>query len=384
MLLRFFKYLLGILLTLGVAVVLFLKFSPVFGGHADTVTLSHMAKMTTFKDGKFDNLEPIIVDGSGAGVDKSERLTMGDFILNIFNPADGKHPTEPLPTLPLAENIPNKNNSFTWLGHSTVLFKMGDKTIITDPVFYRVSPIALGGSPYAMTHLPQTKDLPSIDIVIISHDHYDHLDMKAIKEIHEQVGQFLVPLGVKAHLVRWGVNADKISEFGWHDNQVVDGLSLTYVPSRHYGGRSFNTKNMTLWGGWVVKSSDFSLYYTGDSGWGKHFGDIGERYAPADGFDLMLVENGAYNVNWADVHMFPEQSVQATIDARAKLALPVHWGKYDLAYHPWSEPAKRFTKEADAKSVAYITPKIGQNFTIENGSAISDKGELGKWWESVK
>lgn len=147
MILRFFKYLLGVLLTLVVGVVLFMKLSPVFGGHADSVTLSHMAKMTTFKDGKFDNIEPIIVDGSGVGVPDEERLTMGDFILNIFHPKDGKHPKEPLPSLPLADNLPNKNNSFTWLGHSTVLFKMGDKTIITDPVFYRASPIALGANP---------------------------------------------------------------------------------------------------------------------------------------------------------------------------------------------------------------------------------------------
>lgn len=230
-----------------------------------------------------------------------------------------------------------------------------------------------------MTHPPKTADLPAIDIVIISHDHYDHLDMKTITDIHDKVARFMVPLGVKAHLVRWGVNADKVSEFGWHDNQVVDGLSLTYVPARHYGGRSFQTRNMTLWGGWVVKSSDFSLYYTGDSGWGKHFDEIGKRYAPVDGFDLMLVENGAYNTNWADVHMFPEQSVQATIDARAKLALPVHWGKYDLAYHSWREPAERFTKEADAKGVAYVSPKIGQNFSIDNGNT----EQFDKWWESV-
>ncbi|MDO4895956.1 MAG: MBL fold metallo-hydrolase [Moraxella sp.] len=375
-LLTVLKYLVGLVMASVVAMLGFLKLSPVFGGTADTITLAHMAKMTTFKNGKFDNLEPIIVDGSGAGVSDDERLTLMDFIINILNPADGKHPKEPLPTLALSDNLPKSNHRFTWLGHSTVLFKMGDKTLITDPVFYQVSPIFVGGSPYKMTHLPATHDLPNIDVVLISHDHYDHLDMKAIKDIHQRVGQFVVPLGIKAHLVRWGVEANKVREFAWHDTHQIDNLTVSFVPARHYGGRSFDTKNMTLWGGWVVKSPDFSLYYTGDGGYGKHFADIGQRYAPDDGFDLMLVENGAYNINWADVHMTPEQSVQAVKDARAKVALPVHWGKYDLAYHSWREPAERFVAEADKQGVSHITPQIGQSFGIND--------RFGRWWETVK
>ncbi len=376
MFIKILKYLLivSVLLVLGVAG--FIKLSPVFGGHADSVTLAHMAKMKTFNNGKFENLEPIVVDGSGAGVAEEDRLGIGDFLVNIFNPADGKHPKEPLPTLPLKDNIPKENNSVTWLGHSSVLFKMGDKLLLTDPVFYRVSPIPLGGSPYAMTHPPKTQDLPPIDVVIISHDHYDHLDMKAIKEIHERVGKFFVPLGVKAHLLQWGVPDDKIQEFAWHDSQTLDGLTLHFVPSRHYGGRRFDTKNTTLWGGWIVKSGDFSLYYTGDGGYGKHFLDIGKQYAPEGGFDLMLVESGAYNVNWADVHMFPEQSVQAVKDAHAKVALPIHWGKYDLAYHKWSEPAERFYAKATAENVHILTPQIGQNIRIGDTTT--------PWWETVK
>lgn len=366
------KYLVLTILTLAIGLFSFINLSAVFGGQADTATLAHMAKMSNYQDGRFDNLETII----RKPVPESEQLGLVDFFVNIFNPADGKHPTQPLPTLPLSENLPTENNRFTWLGHSTVLFKMGDKTLITDPVFYRVSPIPVGGLPYPMTNLPATSDLPAIDIVLISHDHYDHLDMKAVTEIHERVSKFIVPLGVKSHLVRWGVNPDKITELGWHEKAVIDGLELIYVPAHHYGGRNIGTKGTSLWGGWVVKSFDFSLYYTGDSGYGKHFSDIAKRYAPKDGFDLMLVENGAYNINWSDIHMMPEQSVQAVIDAKARLALPVHWGKYDLAYHPWSEPAQRFTKEADAKGVRYITPQIGENFGTDDS--------FDKWWEQAK
>ncbi|MDO5651157.1 MAG: MBL fold metallo-hydrolase [Moraxella sp.] len=372
------KYVLAIAATIVAAFFVFLNTHPVFGGKPDETTLAKMANMPSYQNGVFENLEPIVVDGSGAGVSDDERLGLMDFVMNIIRPAAGKHPNEPLPSLPLSENLPLQNNSFTWLGHSTVLFKMGDKTIMTDPVFYRVSPIPIGGQPYAMTHLPSTADVPALDVVILSHDHYDHLDKRAIDELHERVGKFLVPLGVKAHLVRWGVNADKITEFAWDEQASIDGLGFTYVPARHFSGRTFGTKNQSLWGGWVVKSADFALYFTGDSGWSKHFKDVGERYAPTDGFDLMLVENGAYNVNWADVHMFPEQSVQAVIDARAKLALPIHWGKYDLAYHPWQESAVRFSAEADKRGVAYITPKIGQNF-MADGTTKTDK-----WWERVQ
>lgn len=376
MFVKILKYFLIMVAVFALAIVGFFKLSPVFGGHADNVTLSHMAKMKTFNNGIFENLEPIIVDGSGAGVAEEDRLHVGNFLMNIFNPADGKHPKQPLPTLPLKDNLPTQNNSFTWLGHSSVIFKMSDKVLMTDPVFYRVSPIPMGGSPYAMTNLPKTADLPNIDIVIISHDHYDHLDMKAIKEIHERVGKFLVPLGVKAHLLKWGVPESKISEFAWYDHQDVDGLSFDYVPARHYGGRSFGTRNTSLWGGWVIKADDFALYYTGDSGYGSHFTDVGEKYAPEDGFDLILVENGAYNVNWADVHMFPEQSVQAVKDARGKVALPVHWGKYDLAYHAWNEPAQRFYTEAQKQNINILTPQIGQNIRIGD--------ETHDWWTAVK
>lgn len=375
MIISIVKYLAILLLFITTGIVLFLN-SAVFGGNPDANTLAKMQQTSNYQDGKFENLEPIIVDGTGAGVRDDERLNLLDFMVNIFNPADGKHPKQPLPTLSLSENIPTKNNSFTWLGHSSVLFKMGDKTIITDPVFYQVSPVPFGGNPYPMTHIPTTAELPNLDLVILSHDHYDHLDMKAIQEIHEKTNKFFVPLGVKAHLVKWGVDKDKIQEFAWHDTTYFDGIEFTFVPSRHYGGRKFSTRSQTLWGGWVIKSADFSLYFTGDSGFGRHFADIGEKYAPKDGFDLMLVENGAYNVNWADVHMFPEQSIQAVKDAKAKLALPIHWGKYDLAYHPWSEPAQRFAAEADKQNVAIITPKIGQNFTINDSTT--------PWWEEVQ
>lgn len=366
------KYLILLVISLAIALFAFTKLSPVFGGQADAVTHARMMAMDNYQDGRFHNLEVILPPP----IPKSEQLGLVDFFINIFNPADGKHPSEPLPTLPLNDNLPTLNNRFTWLGHSTVLFKMGDKTLITDPVFYRVSPIPVGGSPYPMTNLPATADLPAIDIVLISHDHYDHLDMRAIKEIHGRVGRFIVPLGVKSHLIRWGVSADKITELGWHETAHLDGLELIYVPAHHYGGRNFGTRGTSLWGGWVVKSSDFSLYYTGDSGYGKHFADIGQRYAPEGGFDLMLVENGAYNINWADIHMMPEQSVQAVIDAKARLALPVHWGKYDLAYHAWHEPAQRFTQEATKRGVRYLTPKIGENFGVDDS--------FDKWWETAR
>lgn len=374
------KSFLLLLVTLVIIFALFYNFAPVFGGTSDVATLQRMTQADYYHDGKFDNIEPVIVDGSGTGVREEDRLSKMDFFNNIFNPYDGKHPKEPLPTLPLHNNIPTHDKELTWLGHSTVLMRLGKQTLITDPVFYRVSPLPIGGQPYAMTHPPTTSELPAIDVVLISHDHYDHLDMKAISDIHAQVGKFVVPLGVKAHLLRWGVDEHKIFEFGWHDSMRIGELDFTFVPARHYGGRTFGARSKTLWGGWVITHGDYHLYYTGDSGYGRHFGEIAKRYAP-DGFDMMLVENGQYNINWADIHMNPEQSVQAAVDAGAKIVLPIHWGKYDLAMHSWREPIERFSKQASTKGVVYLTPKIGQKINI---TSPTDNPQTSNWWSAVR
>ena len=216
--------------------------------------------------------------------------------------------------------------------------------------------------------------MPKIDAVLISHDHYDHLDYRTIQEIHTKTGHFFVPLGVKAHLQRWGVPANKITELDWNEQARLGDIRLTLVPARHFSGRTFK-RNTTLWGGYVVKSPDTNIYFSSDSGYGRHFADIIAQYGP---FDFVMIENGAYNDDWALIHATPEHAVQAARDVQAIKVLPIHWGKFDLSEHHWKDPIERFLRAAAQQPALDVTtPKIGQVFQL-------DKLPKEKWWESVQ
>ena len=361
------KYLLITLVVLIVSATAFLQWHPVFGGQPDAVSLTKIHASKQFDGTQFVNTEPTPVN---TGSEDSPGIF--SWLKSVISPPPGKHPGAPLPSQPLQSDL-LQNGRFVWLGHSTILFKTAGKVFITDPVFYRASPIPLGGSPFPMQHTPRIADLPPIDAVLISHDHYDHLDYRAIQELNDKVGHFFVPLGVKAHLQRWGVRDDKITELDWHESAAIGAVRLTLVPARHFSGRGLNNRGSTLWGSWVVKSPEFSLFFNGDSGYGKHFAEIGAQYGP---FDLAFMENGAYNPNWALIHMMPEQSVQAVLDVQAKMVMPIHWAKFDLSYHPWKEPIERFMVAAEGKPIQVTTPQIGQIFELTHLPKE-------RWWVSI-
>ena len=307
------------------AVFTFMKFAPVFGGRSDAKSQKLMEASPNFNDKVFVNLEP-----TTDLVKKSPQASMLNFTLQALFPPKGKLPKRPLP-------------------------------------------MPIGGKPFAYEHAITASDYPEvIDIVLISHDHYDHLDYKTILELKGRICKFLVPLGVKAHLVKWGVNADKIYEFDWFSEQKIGNLNFTFCPSRHFSGRKFK-RNGTLWGGWAVEEASFSFYFSGDGGYGKHFKMINEKFG---GFDLVFIENGAYSDGWPYVHMKPEESAQALKDLGARLGVPVHWGKFDLSYHAWDEPIKRFEKAATKLELNYATPMIGEVFTVQNPPRK-------KWWDEI-
>lgn len=265
-----------------------------------------------------------------------------------------------------------KNGDFVWFGHSTVLMKTDSVTVLADPVFYNASPVPMTVKPFPMQTVHTIDDLPEIDVVIISHDHYDHLDYKAIQELDEKVSRFLVPLGVKAHLLHWGVNAEKITEMDWYENTQYQSVEFVFTPSRHFSGRGITNRSSTLWGSWVVNSSSANIFFSGDSGYFDEFKKIGERYGP---FDIAFVEDGAYSVNWSQIHLMPEESVQVGIDLGTKVYFPIHWGKFDLSTHVWTEPIERAKKEAEKHNLSVATPIIGEVFTATDYSKST-------WWRS--
>ena len=251
----------------------------------------------------------------------------------------------------------------------------GDYWLI-DPVFSdRASPFSFVGPQRFQSTPISLQDLPPIAKVLISHNHYDHLDKGAITALASKVEQFLVPQGVEGDLQKWGVDCAKIVNFAWWQELQTDKALLAFTPTQHFSGRGLSDSNQTLWGSWVIKTAEESLYFSGDSGYFDGFKAIGEKYGP---FDLTMLENGAYNVDWADIHMLPEEAVQAHIDLRGVTMLPVHNSTFDLSSHPWYEPLERVTAEAAKQQVKLITPLVGEVFTAKQVVV----GE--QWWLDIK
>ncbi|WP_432982000.1 MBL fold metallo-hydrolase [Dactylosporangium sp. CA-233914] len=263
----------------------------------------------------------------------------------------------------------------TWLGHSTALAEIEGVRVLFDPVWSeRCSPTSFAG-PKRLHPMPlPLEELPRIDAVVISHDHYDHLDLASIRALlRTQQAPFLVPLGVGAHLERWGVPEDRIIELDWDERAEIRGITLTATAARHFSGRRF-TRDGTLWASWAVKGARRSLFYTGDSGYFEEFKRIGEQHGP---FDVSLIQVGAYNYAWPDIHMKPEDGASAHLDVRARVLIPLHWCTFSLALHAWSEPVERLLEEARARDIELVVPRPGDRVNIDALPALEP------WWRSI-
>ena len=363
------KYLFCILIILSFLIFIFLNFSPVFGASPDKNSKIIIENSKNFIAGKFLNLKSDYKNTSSFSDSSVKNTTL----MSLLSPPKDKNPIAPLPTIQFQGDTLTEGK-FVWLGHSTLLMNIEGLIVMTDPVFNRASPIPIFGKPFAYEQPINIGDLPKVDVVIISHDHYDHLDAKAIKDLSQSVDRFLVPLGVKAHLERWGVDANRINELDWHDSEDYKNIKFTLTPAQHFSGRGLTNRNSTLWGSWIVSSERIRAYFSGDGGYSETFKELGERYGP---FDIAFIENGAYNTDWSQVHMFPHETVQANIDLKSNVLFPIHWSKFDLAFHPWDEPIIRITKEAEKRNINIATPMIGEVFDLTN---------LPKnpWWEALR
>jgi L-ascorbate metabolism protein UlaG (beta-lactamase superfamily) len=291
--------------------------------------------------------------------------------------ADFTSPSQPPPTVTPTGlgTLPVSGLRITWFGHSSLLVELDGKRFLTDPVWSeRCSPSSvLGPKRFFEPPLPLDQ-LPPIDAVVLSHDHYDHLDEPSIRVLNQRVPLFIVPLGLGAHLEYWGVPAAKIRELDWWGQTHVGGIELTATPARHFSGRSLGDADKTLWAGWSLRGPSHRVYYSGDTAMFPGFKEIGARLGP---FDATLIEVGAYDRMWADVHLGPEQAVQAHRDVKGKLMLPVHWGTFNLALHAWTEPVERLLVAAQHASVNVVVPRPGESIDPSNPPPPA------AWWPKV-
>ena len=257
-----------------------------------------------------------------------------------------------------------------WFGHSSFLLNMEGTIILVDPVFGNASPFSFFGRRY-MDPVSTVEDLPDIDVVLISHDHYDHLEADTIRFFAGTETQFIVPLGVGTHLMAWGIEKGRIIERDWWQSAEWGSVSFTATPAQHFSGRKGFGGNQCLWASWVLQSDQHSVYFSGDGGYGSHFSEIGSRYGP---FDVAFMETGQYNEAWRMIHMLPEEGVKAFRDLRAERYFPVHWGMFTLALHRWYEPIETITQLAEKNDFPLITPVIGQLVDVSSDT------NFPSWW----
>ncbi|WNR42540.1 MBL fold metallo-hydrolase [Paenibacillus roseipurpureus] len=358
----------GIIVGLIVLFLVFMRVYPVFGRKPSKLAASGYMQSPQYKQGKFENPIPAMTNMNFSA-------TLG-ILRDMLKGSPRRRPADPLP-MAAPRFSTSGELTVTWFGHSASLLTIEGKTLLLDPMFGRTpSPFPWFGKPRYSAGLPIELDqLPSIDAVLLSHDHYDHLDYGSIQQIKHKVAKFIVPLGVSSHLIRWGIPADIISEYDWWDELNFQGLQLVCTPANHFSGRSINDRGATLWCSWVIKGERKSVFFSGDSGYAPHFKQIGQKYGP---FDLTLMECGQYEERWADIHMMPEETVQAHLDVKGKVMLPIHWGAFTLALHDWNDPVIRAAKVAETLGVEMVVPQIGQTITMQGDSVIPFPNS--SWW----
>ncbi|MES1249049.1 MAG: MBL fold metallo-hydrolase [Chitinophaga rupis] len=348
---------------------------PVFGRTPSGNRLHRIQQSPHYKNGSFQNEIPTPVMLKDTSMIK---------MLNEYrNRPVNIRPNHPLPSVKTDLGaLPSDKPVIVWFGHSSYLLKIKGITILVDPVFSgNASPVSFFAKAFPGSDVYGVSDLPEIDAVVLTHDHYDHLDYKTILALAPRTHHFYTSLGVGAHLESWGIPPEKITELDWWETtegrpgitkgQGDSSASLTATPARHFSGRGIR-RGRTLWSSFVLKIAGYSIFLGGDSGYGEHFKAIGNRYGP---FDLAILEAGQYGKNWPYIHMLPEQTVMAAKDLQANILLPVHWAKFTLALHPWNEPIQRILSAAAASGLPVASPRIGEPVVL--GEPLPQT----RWWE---
>ena len=356
---------LGLLAALAAAVAATLTGCQSFGEHASGERLARMQRSPEWQGDRFANPQAMWSD-------------LRDALLHALAGGPDDEPTAPVPvahtdpaTLAAA---PASGLRVTWFGHSSTLVEVDGQRLLTDPIWSdRASPVEWAGPRRWYPPTIALAQLPAIDAVLISHDHYDHLDTATILAMRSWKNVFIVPLGVGAHLARWGIPPERIVELDWWQSTRVGALAVTLVPARHASGRLNAQSDLTLWGGFALVGDRHRVYYSGDTGLSDATTEIGQRFGP---FDVAMIEAGQYDADWPDWHLGPEQSVLSAQRVHARALIPVHWGLFKLAHHGWTEPAERVLAAAQCAGLPVLTPRPGQ--PIEPTAL--RPGDSDRWW----
>lgn len=339
------------LLVIIVVLIIFIKVSPVFGGSASKeANKEYSERGTNYIDKKFIYPEQykLKVEAGENSISKK-----------------GRTPKDALPVMkPTFQNNPDiKELNVTWLGHSALLIQLHGMNIMIDPLFSRRTfPVNFAG-PKRFSEMPITiEEIPEIDLLIISHDHYDHLDMYTIKKLDSKVRKYIVPLGLENHLKRFNVEKGKIQSMAWWEEFEFNGLTIGCTPAKHYSNRQLSDRGNTLYASWVLKDEYHQIYESGDTGFGGHFKDIHDRYGD---FDFVMMDSAQYNSAWHDSHMFPEEAAMAAKIMGARISMPIHWGAFALSRHGWDDPPERFVTWGEKNNMEVVTPRIGETMALD-------------------
>lgn len=351
------------------AIVLYMR-QPKFGQAPKGKRLEQIRQANNYKNNAFQNIE------------ETPSLTEGYSMAKVFyNFLFAKFPeTTPVDSLPSIKTdlhqLPIDSNVLVWFGHSSYYLQVEGKRFLVDPVFSgNASPLPGTNLSFKGSDIYSVDDMPSIDYLLITHDHYDHLDYETVVKLKEKVGTVICGLGVGQHFERWGYPTDRIVERNWYERvELENNLMLYTVPTRHFSGRGF-ARNNTLWMSFLLASPELKIYIGGDSGYGKHFAEIGKKYGP---IDLAMLDNGQYNPAWQAIHMLPEEVLKAGADLGAKRVFPVHSGKFRLAYHPWNEPLNKITELNGEHGIPLLTPMIGEEVSLTDTTR-----RYSRWWANV-
>ncbi|MHA4895150.1 MBL fold metallo-hydrolase [Pedobacter sp. PWIIR3] len=339
---------------------------PVFGALPAGRRLEKIKALPNYRDGEIQNLSPTPM--------KPEDVSYLTIFAEVFKKNPNKSPQHAIPHIkPDFSDI--EGVKVIWFGHSSYYLNIAGVKVLVDPVFsQRTSPFSFVGTKnFKGTDFISADELPDPDVILITHDHYDHLDYPTILKLKDRTKLFVTSVGAGAHLERWGIATQKIKELAWGESAEAEGLKFTATPARHFTGRKFK-RNQSAWSAFVLETTKGSLYLGGDSGYDAHFAEVGKKYGP---FELAILECGQYNHFWPLIHMFPEQTVQAAKDLQAKVLMPVHWGKFTLAAHNWDDPILRVFAEAAKLKQEMVTPIPGES--VELGKSKPNN----EWWLTV-